>query len=236
MQPRRAYRAGPSQVQPANRAVVPPRDEKGTRGAMDKPLIVQTIQLALTPVFMLVAIGNIMNILSTRLGRIVDRSRVLQERHPETSGPDHDELVRENRLVDRRIHVIGRGACCLIAPATIGSMNDSAGGRVMLKTILPSSISTWPVSSWPIARTCIAIVSSFGQVVSTWARPPGNWSAILWLFARSRARVVALSRLWGISTRIKGSPGRALRRRRTCNRGSGCGRRDRRARRRRVGG
>ena len=40
---------------------------------MDKPLIVQTIQLALTPVFMLVAIRNIMNILSTRLARIVDR-------------------------------------------------------------------------------------------------------------------------------------------------------------------
>ncbi|HTK72651.1 MAG TPA: DUF2721 domain-containing protein, partial [Croceibacterium sp.] len=40
-------------------------------------MIVQTIQLALTPVFMLVAIGNIMNILSTRLARIVDRSRIL---------------------------------------------------------------------------------------------------------------------------------------------------------------
>jgi hypothetical protein len=81
---------------------------------MDKPLIVQTIQLALTPVFMLVAIGNIMNILSTRLGRIVDRSRVLQERHPETSGPDHDELVREIRLVDRRIHLIGRAILLLV--------------------------------------------------------------------------------------------------------------------------
>jgi hypothetical protein len=53
---------------------------------MDKPLIVQTIQLALTPVFMLVAIGNIMNILSTRLARIVDRSRVLQQRTPRRRG------------------------------------------------------------------------------------------------------------------------------------------------------
>ena len=54
---------------------------------MDKPLIVQTIQLALTPVFMLVAIGNIMNILSTRLARIVDRSRILQQRTPRPRGP-----------------------------------------------------------------------------------------------------------------------------------------------------
>ena len=81
---------------------------------MDKPLIVQTIQLALTPVFMLVAIGNIMNILSTRLARIVDRSRVLRQLHPETSGPDHDELVRELRLVARRIHLIGRAILWLV--------------------------------------------------------------------------------------------------------------------------
>ncbi|MGZ3198757.1 MAG: DUF2721 domain-containing protein [Croceibacterium sp.] len=81
---------------------------------MDKPLIVQTIQLALTPVFMLVAIGNIMNILSTRLGRIVDRSRVLQDRHPETAGPEHDTVVREIRFVDRRIHLIGRAILWLV--------------------------------------------------------------------------------------------------------------------------
>jgi hypothetical protein len=81
---------------------------------MDKPLIVQTIQLALTPVFMLVAIGNIMNILSSRLARIVDRSRVLQTMHPETSGPEHDAVVREIRLVARRIHLIGRAFLLLV--------------------------------------------------------------------------------------------------------------------------
>jgi hypothetical protein len=81
---------------------------------MDKPLIVQTNQLALTPVFMLVAIGNIMNILSSRLARIVDRSRVLQSMHPETSGPEHDAVVREIRLVARRIHLIGRAFLLLV--------------------------------------------------------------------------------------------------------------------------
>jgi len=81
---------------------------------MDKPLIVQTIQLALTPVFMLVAIGNIMNILSSRLARIVDRSRVLQQLHPETDGPEHDAVVREIRLVARRIHLIGRAFLLLV--------------------------------------------------------------------------------------------------------------------------
>ena len=84
-------------------------------------LIAQTIQLALAPVFVLVAIGNIMNILSTRLGRIVDRSRVLQERHPETEGPEHDAIVREMRILDRRIHTIGRAILSLVLSGlTIG--------------------------------------------------------------------------------------------------------------------
>lgn len=77
-------------------------------------VIAQTIQLALAPVFVLVAIGNIMNILSTRLGRIVDRSRHLVERHPTTSGAEHDAIVREIRLVDRRIHLIGRAILLLV--------------------------------------------------------------------------------------------------------------------------
>lgn len=77
-------------------------------------LIAQTIQLALAPVFVLVAIGNIMNILSTRLGRVVDRSRYLQQRHGETTGADHDAVVREIRLVDRRINLIGRAILLLV--------------------------------------------------------------------------------------------------------------------------
>ena len=84
-------------------------------------MIAQTIQLALAPVFVLVAIGNIMNILSTRLGRIVDRSRELQKLHAETSGKEHDMVVREMRLVDRRIHLVGRAILLLVLSGlTIG--------------------------------------------------------------------------------------------------------------------
>lgn len=77
-------------------------------------MIAQTIQLALAPVFVLVAMGNILNLLSTRLGRVVDRSRQLQERHMATSGPDHDMVVAEIRLIDRRIVLITRAIRLLV--------------------------------------------------------------------------------------------------------------------------
>lgn len=78
-------------------------------------MIAQTIQLALAPVFVLVAIGNIMNLLSTRLGRVVDRSRHLQGLHMATEGPEHDMVVAEIRLLDRRIRLITRAIGLLVS-------------------------------------------------------------------------------------------------------------------------
>ena len=74
----------------------------------------QTIQLALAPVFLLVAIASIMNILSIRLGRVVDRSRQLLERHAETHGADHDVVVLEIRALDKRIAIIGQAMLMLV--------------------------------------------------------------------------------------------------------------------------
>lgn len=89
--------------------------------AFDVSAIAQTIQLALTPIFILVAIGNFMNVLSGRLARIVDRSRQLQAQHTETEGPDHDLLVNELRALDVRIKLINRAFLYLVTSAiTIG--------------------------------------------------------------------------------------------------------------------
>ena len=77
-------------------------------------MIAQTIQLALAPVFVLVAIGNLLNLLSSRLGRVVDRSRHLQDRHMATEGPDHDMVVAEIRMIDQRIGLITRAVFTLV--------------------------------------------------------------------------------------------------------------------------
>lgn len=80
-------------------------------------MIAQTIQLAIAPVFVLVAIGNIINTLSSRLGRVVDRWRQLQGIFAETSGAEHDEIVRELRVIDKRMSTIGRALLMLVLTA-----------------------------------------------------------------------------------------------------------------------
>lgn len=80
-------------------------------------MIAQTIQLALAPVFVLVAIGNILNLLAGRLARVVDRARALQMKYRETEGRDHDEVVREIRTLDQRIAMINRAMLLLVIAA-----------------------------------------------------------------------------------------------------------------------
>ncbi|HEX8554844.1 MAG TPA: DUF2721 domain-containing protein [Sphingomonas sp.] len=68
--------------------------------------IAQTIQLSLSPVFMLAGIGALLNVLAGRMSRVVDRSRALADLHPRSQGPEHDRHVWELRLLDRRIAII----------------------------------------------------------------------------------------------------------------------------------
>lgn len=84
-------------------------------------MIVQSIQLALAPVFVLVAIGNILNMLASRHARVVDRTRDMQTAFLTTTGEDHDASVRELRMLARRTVLILRAQLALVLSAiTIG--------------------------------------------------------------------------------------------------------------------
>ena len=63
--------------------------------------IAHLIRLSLAPAFMISGIGSILAIMMTRLGRIVDRQRLLQERNGEI--PDN---VTELLLLSRRAKAI----------------------------------------------------------------------------------------------------------------------------------
>ena len=83
--------------------------------SLDASAIAQTIQLSVTPVFLLVATGSLLNVIAGRLARVVDRSRVLMERWPETEGAEHDRIVAELRVADRRMAVINNSILAAVA-------------------------------------------------------------------------------------------------------------------------
>jgi MFS family permease len=68
--------------------------------------LAQIIQLAVAPVFLLAGLGAFLNVCAGRLARIVDRIRKLEPRILDSRGEEHDRLLTEVRLLDRRSRIV----------------------------------------------------------------------------------------------------------------------------------
>jgi len=69
--------------------------------------IAGVIQLAVAPVFLIAGIAGLLNVLSTRLGRIIDRARVIERRIPQANVEEQRELLRaETTTLWTRIDLI----------------------------------------------------------------------------------------------------------------------------------
>src|SRR5512145_304703 len=103
--------------------------------------ISHTIQLAVAPVFLLTAIATTLNVLTTRLGRIVDRARRVEGRLHAGTTEDAPVTVRELKRHARRARLVqiaityGVGSallvCLTIATAFVGYMFDARLGGAM---------------------------------------------------------------------------------------------------------
>ena len=81
--------------------------------------LAQIIQLAVAPVFLLAGLGAFLNVCAGRLARIVDRARNLEPRILASRGAEHDRLIGEVRLLDRRIAVVNRAIFCTVLAALL---------------------------------------------------------------------------------------------------------------------
>ncbi len=69
--------------------------------------IAGVIQLAVAPVFLIAGIAGLLNVLSTRLSRIIDRARVIERRIPQAKREEQRQLLRaETTTLWTRIDLI----------------------------------------------------------------------------------------------------------------------------------
>jgi len=66
--------------------------------------IAKAIQLALGPVFLMTGIAGMLNVMSGRLSRIIDRGRALTEGNARFAEHEHDSLETELKMLERRRH------------------------------------------------------------------------------------------------------------------------------------
>lgn len=96
------------------------------RGALDDLFqvsslsgLAHTIQLALAPAFLLSAMGIILNMLTGRLTRIVDRARMIEREFTPRDHPNHGHQVTELRLLDRRMRIVNNAIFLATASAVV---------------------------------------------------------------------------------------------------------------------
>lgn len=103
--------------------------------------ISHVIQLAVAPVFLLTAVGTLLNVLTSRLGRAIDRRRVLQKLSPGEDGDAFGVGQVELALITQRVRLIYRSIvlavlcalfiCLVIAVAFIDAFVSANLARVL---------------------------------------------------------------------------------------------------------
>ncbi|HEY7482567.1 MAG TPA: DUF2721 domain-containing protein [Gemmatimonadales bacterium] len=68
--------------------------------------IAHVIQLAVAPVFLLTGVGAMLGVMANRLGRVIDRARVLEERLPAAPPDAAPDYRNQLGVLGRRSHLI----------------------------------------------------------------------------------------------------------------------------------
>ncbi len=119
--------------------------------AAEAPLadIAHLIQLSVAPVFLLTAVGTSLGVFSTRLGRIVDRARVLAERARGLTAAEAEAARAEVQVLMRRRRLVNQAITCGTVAAL---MVAGVIGAAFLGFLLG-----WHVS-WAVATLFLAAV------------------------------------------------------------------------------
>lgn len=99
------------------------------------------IQLAIAPVFLLTGVGTKLSVLTSRLARIIDRSRVLEERLKNASDVEGSETRAELCTLYQRAHLINRAitlstSCGLLICSVIAALFIGGALKIALGTLI----------------------------------------------------------------------------------------------------
>jgi hypothetical protein len=114
------------------------------------------IQLAIAPVFLLTGVGGNLLVLTNRLARIIDRSRVLEDRLDAPADARQAEYLAEVEILYRRGHLINRAitlstTCALLVCVVIAAL--------FLGSALKINLTTWIAALFVVAM--LALIGSF---------------------------------------------------------------------------
>lgn len=115
----------------------------------------RAIQLALAPVFLLTGTAGLLNVMTGRLSRIVDRGRALSERHDDAAPAEQSSICHELQSLERRRHFTGIAiTACVCAALLLCMVIATLFAEVMFHGALK-----WLIGGLFTASTVALIVS-----------------------------------------------------------------------------
>jgi hypothetical protein len=81
--------------------------------------VAEIVRLALAPVFLLSGIGAFLNVLASRLSRIVDRTRDIEPQLLVSRGAEHDRWIAGLKVLDRRMSLINSATGLTVTSAVL---------------------------------------------------------------------------------------------------------------------
>ncbi|PQA88421.1 DUF2721 domain-containing protein [Hyphococcus luteus] len=114
--------------------------------------IAHIIELAVAPVFLLAGIGSLLGVVTTRLARVIDRARHLEERALQPRNDQEAERIRAELVsLDRRMQLAQRAVllfsiaallvCLVVATLFIGDFIDVPAGAIVAVMFIAAMVS-----------------------------------------------------------------------------------------------
>jgi hypothetical protein len=119
--------------------------------------VAEIVRLALAPVFLLSGIGAFLNVLASRLSRIVDRSRDIEPRLLASRGAEHDRWIGDLKVLDRRMSLISWATALSVTSAILTCLVVVLlFGANLVRTRLGTEI------AWLFIASMVSIGAAFG--------------------------------------------------------------------------
>jgi hypothetical protein len=84
--------------------------------------VAQVVQAAIAPVFLLTGVGATLNVLASRIGRIIDRARIMEDRLDAAAPEMARDLHARLRVLSRRATLINRAIALSVLSGLLTSL------------------------------------------------------------------------------------------------------------------
>lgn len=81
--------------------------------------VADVVRIAVAPVFLLSGIASFVNVCTTRLSRIVDRSRDIEPKLLASRGAEHDRWIGDLKVLDRRMSLVSWATALSVVSALL---------------------------------------------------------------------------------------------------------------------